>query len=97
MKSERDHRTLIGHLIEVTGAEFVAQLISEDEGFIPEETIGKDVEIRVGQIGSYLMVRQTGIPIAGHRGKHVAGNRPGEACECCGSTRSGKLTAKGEI
>jgi DNA helicase HerA-like ATPase len=57
MISEKN--TLIGHLIEANGADFVAQLISEDEGFVPEVTID-DVEIRIGQIGSYLMVRQTG-------------------------------------
>ncbi len=51
--------TLIGHLIEANGSDFVAQLISEDEGFVPEVTID-DVEVRIGQIGSYLMVRQTG-------------------------------------
>jgi len=51
--------TLIGHLIEANGSDFVAQLISEDEGFVPEVAID-DVEVRIGQIGSYLMVRQTG-------------------------------------
>ncbi|MCJ7814976.1 MAG: ATP-binding protein [Xanthomonadales bacterium] len=57
MISEKN--TLIGHLIEANGSDFVAQLISEEEGFIPEITID-GVEIRIGQIGSYLMVRQTG-------------------------------------
>ncbi|MBT8048695.1 MAG: ATP-binding protein [Xanthomonadales bacterium] len=57
MISEKN--TLIGHLVEANGADFVVQLISEDEGFIPEVTVG-GVEVRIGQIGSYLMVRQTG-------------------------------------
>lgn len=57
MISEKN--TLIGHLIESNGSEFVAQLISDEEGFVPEFTID-GVEIRVGQTGSYLMVRQTG-------------------------------------
>ena len=57
MISEKN--TLIGHLIEANGSDFVAQLISEDEGFSPEITIDGS-EIRIGQIGSYLMVRQTG-------------------------------------
>jgi DNA helicase HerA-like ATPase len=57
MISEKN--TLIGHLIEANGSDFVAQLISDEEGFTPEVLIS-DVEIRIGQIGSYLMVRQTG-------------------------------------
>lgn len=51
--------TLIGYLVETSATEFVAQLISEDEGFVPELTID-DVSVRVGQTGSYLMVRQSG-------------------------------------
>jgi DNA helicase HerA-like ATPase len=57
MISEKN--TLIGHLVEANGSDFVAQLISDDEGFIPEVTVD-GVEVRIGQIGSYLMVRQTG-------------------------------------
>ncbi len=57
MISEKN--TLIGHLVESNGAEFVAQLISDDEGFTPELSIdGNDV--RIGMVGSYLMVRQSG-------------------------------------
>ncbi len=58
MISEKN--TLIGHLIETNGSEFTAQLIAEDEGFIPEVTVD-GINVRVGQIGSYLMVRQSGI------------------------------------
>jgi uncharacterized protein len=58
MISEKN--TLLGHIVESNGAEFVAQLISEEDGFIPELTID-GVTIRIGQIGSYLMVRQSGI------------------------------------
>lgn len=57
MISEKN--TLIGHLVESSGSECVAQLISEDEGFVPSLTIG-DEEIRIGMVGSYLMVRQAG-------------------------------------
>jgi DNA helicase HerA-like ATPase len=58
MISEKN--TLIGHLIETNGSDFSAQLISEDEGFVPE-VIVDDINVRIGQIGSYLMVRQSGI------------------------------------
>lgn len=59
MEMRTDHRTLVGRIVEVTGAQFVAQLISEDEGFVPEITIGKDT-VRVGQVGSYMLVVQAG-------------------------------------
>ena len=57
MISEKN--TLIGHLVETNGSDFVAQLISEDEGYIPELTVD-GVNVRIGQVGSYLMVRQSG-------------------------------------
>jgi len=55
-----EKHTLIGHIVESNGAEFVAQLISEEDGFIPEVTVD-DQTVRIGQIGSYLMVKQSGI------------------------------------
>jgi DNA helicase HerA-like ATPase len=57
-----ENNTLIGHVVEINGAEFVAQIISEDEGFVPEVTIDETL-VRVGQVGSYLMVRQSGLYI----------------------------------
>jgi DNA helicase HerA-like ATPase len=55
-----EKKTLLGHVVEISGAEFVAQVISEDEGFVPEVTVDEQL-VRVGQIGSYLMVRQSGL------------------------------------
>ena len=55
-----ENNTLIGHVVEINGAEFVAQLISEDEGFVPEVTVD-EILGRVGQVGSYLMARQSGL------------------------------------
>ncbi len=60
MISEKN--TLLGHIVESNGAEFVAQLISEEDGFVPELTIEGNT-IRIGQIGSYLMVRQSGVQV----------------------------------
>ena len=57
MISEKN--TLIGHIVESSGAEFSAQLISDEAGFVPELTVGEQI-VRIGQIGSYLMVRQSG-------------------------------------
>lgn len=58
MISEKN--TLIGHLVETNGTEFIAQLISEDQGWIPELQIDNHT-LRIGQVGSYLMVRQSGL------------------------------------
>jgi DNA helicase HerA-like ATPase len=58
MISEKN--TLLGHIVESNGAEFVAQLISEEDGFVPE-VIVDGMSVRIGQIGSYLMVKQSGI------------------------------------
>jgi len=57
MISEKN--TLVGRVVESNASEFTAQLISEDEGFVPEITID-DVTVRIGQVGSYLMARQSG-------------------------------------
>jgi hypothetical protein len=58
MISEKN--TLIGHIVESSGSSFVAQLISEEDGFVSELTIDNQ-NVRIGQVGSYLMVRQSGI------------------------------------
>jgi DNA helicase HerA-like ATPase len=55
-----ENNTLIGHVVEITGAEFVAQMISDNEGFVPEVTVDGNL-VRIGQVGSYLMVRQSGL------------------------------------
>ena len=52
-----DLKTHVGHIVEVTGSEFVAQLLGEDEGFVPEVKHGRDT-IHVGQVGSYMLVLQ---------------------------------------
>lgn len=53
-----DQKTLVGRIIEVTGADFVAELIGEDDGFVSEINLGQD-SILVGQVGSYMLVEQT--------------------------------------
>jgi DNA helicase HerA-like ATPase len=58
MISEKN--TLIGHVVEINGGEFVAQVISDEEGFVPEVTIDGQL-VRVGQVGTYLLVRQSGL------------------------------------
>jgi DNA helicase HerA-like ATPase len=55
-----EKNTLIGHIVEINGGEFVAHLISEEEGFVPEATVDNNL-VRIGQVGSYLMIRQSGL------------------------------------
>ena len=58
MISEKN--TLIGHVVEINGGDFSAQMISEEEGFVSEVTVDGNL-VRVGQVGSYLMARQAGL------------------------------------
>lgn len=60
MISEENSR--IGELIEITGSDFVAELISDEAGFVSEVTLGED-RVIVGQVGSYLTVKQSGIKV----------------------------------
>jgi DNA helicase HerA-like ATPase len=58
MISEKN--TLVGHIVEINGSEFVGQVISEEEGYVTEIMVDGQL-VRIGQVGSYLMVRQSGI------------------------------------
>lgn len=49
--------TVIGHLVDVQGGLLIATLVEDDQGRTPTVTIG-DEDILVGQIGSYVAIRQ---------------------------------------
>lgn len=49
--------TLIGHIVDVQGSALTATLLEDDQGHVPVVTIG-DEDVVVGQIGSYVVVRQ---------------------------------------
>ncbi len=53
-----EQSSILGHLVEVTGESFVALLDSSLENLAADRMIGMD-KIRVGQVGSYLMVKQS--------------------------------------
>ncbi|MEE8495011.1 MAG: DUF87 domain-containing protein [Xanthomonadales bacterium] len=57
-----ENNTLIGHIVEISGADFVAHIISVEEGFVTDVTIDGQL-IRIGQVGSYLMVKQSGLHV----------------------------------
>jgi hypothetical protein len=52
-----DSTTLIGHILDVQGSMFLADIIEEEEGVTPTVTIG-DEDIVVGRLGSYVRVEQ---------------------------------------
>jgi len=54
--------SLIGHIIDVKGSSFMVSLIADEQGQIPIVTI-KDEDIMVGQLGSYVSVRQGDVEI----------------------------------
>lgn len=54
-----EESSVIGHLVEITGEYFVAKLDSDLEGLSSDKMIGMD-KVRIGQVGSYLMVIQSG-------------------------------------
>ncbi|MDH5525183.1 MAG: DUF853 family protein [Desulfobulbaceae bacterium] len=55
MSSETN--TVIGHLVDVQGNLLTATLVEDEQGRVPTITIG-DEDITVGQIGSYVVIRQ---------------------------------------
>ena len=56
---EAEKSTVLGHLVEITGNSFVAKLTTERDGSPSEKMIGME-KVRIGQVGSYLMVKQSG-------------------------------------
>ena len=56
IRMQTNKGTYIGSLVEVTGEQFVARLISDDEGFTSIKDVATD-KVRVGQVGSYLLVK----------------------------------------
>ena len=54
--------TVIGYLVDVQGNQLAATLIEDEQGHVPTITIG-DEDITVGQIGSYVVIRQGSVQI----------------------------------
>jgi len=54
--------TVIGYIVDVQGGLLTATLIEDEQGRVPTITIG-DEDILVGQIGSYVAIRQNDINI----------------------------------
>lgn len=55
-------RTVIGYVIDVQGNSFIATLVDDTQGHVPIVTIG-DEDILVGQLGSYVAIRQNDVHI----------------------------------
>lgn len=54
--------TLIGYLVDVQGGLLTATLVEDEQGHTPKVTIG-DEDLLIGQIGSYVAIRQTDVNI----------------------------------
>jgi uncharacterized protein len=54
--------TVIGHIVDVQGNLLAATLVEDEQGHAPVVTIG-DEDILVGQIGSYVAIRQSDVHI----------------------------------
>ena len=54
--------TIIGYIVDVQGNLFTATLVEDDQGRVPTITVG-DEDIIVGQIGSYVAIRQNTVHI----------------------------------
>ncbi len=57
-----ESNTIIGYLVDVQGNQLAATLIEDEQGYVPTITIG-DEDIAVGQIGSYVVIRQGSVQI----------------------------------
>lgn len=55
-------KTVIGYVVDVQGNQLTASLVEDDQGRVPTITIG-DEDISVGQIGSYVAIRQGNVNI----------------------------------
>ena len=54
--------TVIGHIVDVQGNLLMATLVEDEQGHVPTITIG-DEDVLVGQLGSYVAVRQNNVHI----------------------------------
>jgi uncharacterized protein len=54
--------TVIGYLVDVQGNQLAATLIEDEQGHVPTITIG-DEDVAVGQLGSYVAIRQGTVQI----------------------------------
>ncbi|MBC6957904.1 MAG: hypothetical protein DWB44_17235, partial [Chloroflexi bacterium] len=54
--------TVIGYIIDVQGSLLTATLVEDEQGHAPTVTIG-DEDIAVGQLGSYVAIRQNAVHI----------------------------------
>jgi len=59
---KEDNSSLIGHILDVQGAVFIADLVESEEGVAPCVTIG-DEDILVGRLGSYVSIVQGEISV----------------------------------
>lgn len=92
-----ENSTRIGLLAEITGDYFTARLIAESEEAPPERKLGDGVS-RIGQVGSYLAVRQANLTtlVMVERSYRTA-DRTGQAAHMVRLTPLGEIDAEGKF
>lgn len=87
----------IGLLAEITGEYFTARLISEGDGAAPGKKLGNS-NVRIGQVGSYLSVRQSGSQtlVMVERSYRVA-DKQGQAVHMVRLTPLGEINSEGNF
>jgi DNA helicase HerA-like ATPase len=93
MSNETD--TLIGHVMRVRGSRIVAKLLEEDEGFKPVIMVGAESQL-VGQVGSYVAIRQQGIRLLALVNQIEAQPGAGKTCRSAAGCTI-ELTPLGEV
>ena len=68
--------TVVGYVVDVQGDLLIATLVEDAQGCAPTVTIG-DEDVLVGQLGSYVAVKQN--DVLPHRNSH-AHDRTGGPC-----------------
>ena len=56
------NNSVIGHVVDVQGDLFIATLVEDEQGSVPTVTVG-DEDVLVGQLGSYVAVKQNAVHI----------------------------------
>lgn len=74
---DANENTLIGHITEVRASGFGARLLSEEEGFRADSSVGGEIQ-RTGQVGAYVSIRLEASRILALV-REVSGRSPGSA------------------
>lgn len=96
MAEASNANSLIGYLLEVRPGRFVGKLLSDEDGFQPTLTVDGKAEV-VGQVGSYVSIRQHGRWIIGLINQIQADRAAGTATSRSAAGSLLQITPLGEL